>query len=148
MDPDDLQLTVDHIGIAVPDLDRASGFYRNALRATVSEPKYMPDQGIAVVFVSMANTRIELIEPIAEKSPIEHVLEHHTINHYLDRHPEGGIHHVCYKVPDLKATQQKLVGQGCRVLGNGECIIGASGKAILFLDPAHTGGTVIELKQA
>ena len=142
------ELIVDHIGIAVQDLAQASQFYRDVLQAEVSEPKRMPDQGISVVFVQMANTRIELIEAISPQSPIEDVLENHTINHYLDRHPEGGIHHVCYKVQDMAATRSQLTAKGYRVLGRGACIVGASGKEILFLDPGRTGGTLIELKQA
>ena len=142
------ELIVDHIGIAVQDLAQASQFYRDVLQAEVSEPKRMPDQGIAVVFVQMANTRIELIEAISPQSPIEDVLENHTINHYLNQHPEGGIHHVCYKVQDMAATRALLTARGYRVLGSGECIVGASGKEILFLDPGPTGGTLIELKQA
>jgi methylmalonyl-CoA/ethylmalonyl-CoA epimerase len=143
-----LAQTVDHIGIAVKDLATASRFYRDVLHAEVSEPMRMPDQGIAVVFIQMANIRVELIEAISPQSPIEHVLENHTINHYLDRHPDGGIHHVCYKVQDMAATRAELTARGYRVLGRGDCIVGASGKDILFLDPGLTSGTLIELKQA
>jgi len=139
--------TVDHLGIVVPDLAAATAFYRDLLGFAVSEPLVHDDQGIAVVFVQLANVRVELLAATRDPSPIEHVLEDQTINHFLARNPQGGLHHVAYMVDDILATRDRLTASGCRTLGKGDPIIGASGTPILFLDPRHTGGALIELKQ-
>lgn len=136
---------VDHLGIAVPDLNAAARFYRDVLGCPVSPPKSLDGQGIAVIFVPFANTRIELIAPTVDPSPIPHVLGQHTINYFLKRQPTGGLHHVCYVVDDLKTVRDRLVSNGMRTLGG--TIIGASGLPILFLDPSNAFGTLIELKQ-
>jgi methylmalonyl-CoA/ethylmalonyl-CoA epimerase len=138
---------VDHIGIAVPDLTASARFYRDVLGCAVSEPHEPPGQGIAVVFVQMESTRVELLAPTEADSPIRHVLEDQTINDFLARHPAGGLHHICYVVDDLDALRPRLAAAGVRVLGTGEPILGASGLPIVFLDPRTTGGTLIELKQ-
>lgn len=138
---------VDHIGVVVPDLEKAARFYRDVLGCPVREPVVMADQGIAVVFVSFANTRVELIAPTLPASPLEELLEDQTVNHFLTRKPDGGMHHICYEVDDLDAVLRRLVAAGARVLGSGKPIIGASGKPIIFLDPKSAEGALIELKQ-
>ncbi|HUT47723.1 MAG TPA: methylmalonyl-CoA epimerase [Alphaproteobacteria bacterium] len=139
--------TVDHLGIVVPDLEQAIALYRDVFGCDVSDVLSMPDQGIEMVFVTLDNTRVELLAATAETSPIKHVLEDHTINDFLERSPGGGLHHICYVVDDLKAMRERLTARGMRVLGSGEPIIGASGQPIVFLDPDNAGGTLIELKQ-
>ena len=139
---------VDHIGVVVPDLERATRFYRDLLGCPVREPIELAGQGIAVVFVSFANTRVELLAPTTPTSPLGDLLEDHTVNDFLARKPEGGMHHICYEVDDLDAVLGRLVASGARVLGTGKPIIGASGKPIVFLDPKNAEGTLIELKQA
>lgn len=139
---------VDHLGIVVPDLAAACAFYRDVLRFPVSDPVVHQDQGIAVAFVQLANVRVELLAATCVRSPIEDVLEDQTINHFLARNPQGGLHHVAYVVDDLIATRDRLTAGGYRVLGKGAPIIGAGGLPILFLDPKKTGGALIELKQA
>ena len=138
---------VDHLGIVVPDLTAATQLYRDVLGCPVSEPVIPPDQGIAIVFVRFGNTRVELIMPTVPVSPITHVLENHTVNAFLARQPQGGLHHICYVVDDLKSICDRLRARGIRVLGTGEPIIGASGLPIVFLDPSTAAGTLIELKQ-
>jgi methylmalonyl-CoA/ethylmalonyl-CoA epimerase len=134
---------VDHIGIAVADLDAASALYRTLLGC---EPRthVLPEQGIAVAMFDLPQLRIELLAPTGAESPIADVLEGHTIQAFMARQPLGGLHHVCYVVPDLEAAQPP----GTRRLGSGVPIIGAQGRPIVFLDPMTTGGTLIELKQA
>ena len=139
--------TVDHLGIVVPDLEKAIALYRDVFGCDVSDVLSMPDQGIEMVFVTLDNTRVELLAPTAETSPIKHVLEDHTINDFLERSPGGGLHHICYVVDDLETVRERLTDGGMRVLGSGEPIIGASGQPIVFLDPDNAGGTLIELKQ-
>jgi methylmalonyl-CoA/ethylmalonyl-CoA epimerase len=138
---------VDHLGIAVPDLDAATKLYRDVLGCPVGEPVVPPGQGIAIVFVEFGNVHVELLMPTVDVSPIPHLLENYTINDFLKRQPNGGLHHVCYLVDDLKAICSRLSASGVRVLGSGEPIIGASGLPIVFLDPATAAGTLIELKQ-
>lgn len=138
---------IDHLGVAVADLDRAARFYRDVLGCPVGEPVVPPGQGIAVVFVTFANTRVELIAPTSAVSPLPDLLEDQTINHFLERSPLGGLHHVCYEVDDLEAVMMRLAQAGARILGKGKPIIGASGKPIVFLDPRTAEGTLIELKQ-
>lgn len=138
---------VDHLGVVVPDLDAGAAFYRDVLGCPVSEPVVPEGQGIAVVFVLFRNLRIELIAPTVDRSPIVHLLEDHTVNDFLARHPSGGLHHVCYVVDELETVRDRLRASGHRALGTGEPIIGASGQPILFLDPRSASGTLIELKQ-
>jgi methylmalonyl-CoA/ethylmalonyl-CoA epimerase len=137
---------VDHLGIVVPDLEAATRLYRDVLGCPISETVYPPEQGIAVVFVTFGNMRIELIAPTMARSPLGHVLEDHTVNDFLARQPSGGLHHVCYLVDNLDAVMDRLKALGVRILGSGDPIIGASGLPILFLDPRTTTGTLIELK--
>ncbi|MEQ8806822.1 MAG: methylmalonyl-CoA epimerase [Rhodospirillales bacterium] len=130
---------LNHMAIAVPDLDAATAVYRDTLGAKVSPPQAEPDHGVTVVFVELENTKIELLHPLGEGSPIQG---------FLDKNPSGGIHHVCYEVADILASRDHLKGQGARVLGDGEPKIGAHGKPVLFLHPTDFNGTLIELEQA
>jgi methylmalonyl-CoA/ethylmalonyl-CoA epimerase len=130
---------LNHIAIAVPDLDAATATYRDTLGASVSQPLDQPDHGVTVVFVELPNTKIELLHPLGENSPIAN---------FLERNPSGGIHHVCYEVDDILAARDRLKDQGARVLGDGEPRIGAHGKPVLFLHPKDFTGTLVELEQA
>jgi len=134
---------LDHLGIAVADLESASAMYRTLLGI---EPKInsFPSQGIAVAIFTLQNLRIELLAPLGAESPISEVLEDHTIQAFMARQPLGGLHHVCYIVANLSDDQP----HGTRRLGSGKPIIGAEGRPIVFLDPTTTGGTLIELKEA
>jgi methylmalonyl-CoA/ethylmalonyl-CoA epimerase len=129
---------LNHVAIVVPDLARASALYRDVLGAEVSAPLDLPAHGVTTVFVTLANTKIELLVPLGENSPIAS---------YLERHPDGGMHHLCYEVEDIIAARDKLRQDGARVLGNGEPAIGAHGKPVLFLHPKDFAGTLIELEQ-
>ena len=130
---------LNHVAIAVPDLAAAAKLYREALGAKVSEPQAMPEHGVTVVFVELPNAKIELLEPLGESSPIAK---------FLERNPDGGIHHVCYEVEDIIAVRDRLKADGARVLGDGEPKIGAHGKPVLFLHPKDFCGTLVELEQA
>jgi methylmalonyl-CoA/ethylmalonyl-CoA epimerase len=130
---------LNHVAIAVRDLNAATRIYRDTLGATVSEPDALPEHGVTVVFVSLLNTKIELLEPLGAESPIAK---------FLDRNPDGGIHHVCYEVDDILAARDKLISTGAKVLGSGEPRIGAHGKPVLFLHPKDFCGTLVELEQA
>lgn len=130
---------LNHIAIAVPDLDAATATYRDTLGAAVSQPLDQPDHGVTVVFVELPNTKIELLHPLGETSPIAN---------FLARNPSGGIHHVCYEVDDILAARDRLKDRGARVLGDGEPKIGAHGKPVLFLHPKDFTGTLVELEQA
>lgn len=130
---------LNHVAIAVPDLEAASALYRTTLGAQVSEPKDMPEHGVTTVFVTLANTKIELLSPLGPDSPIQG---------FLDRNPGGGIHHLCYEVEDILAARDRLKATGARVLGGGEPRTGAHGKPVLFLHPKDFCGTLIELEQA
>jgi methylmalonyl-CoA/ethylmalonyl-CoA epimerase len=130
---------LNHVAIAVPQLGPAVAQYRVTLGAEVSEPTPQPEHGVTVVFVNLPNTKIELLEPLGEKSPIAAVLQ---------RSPAGGIHHLCYEVADIRAARDKLKAAGARVLGDGEPRIGAHGKPVLFLHPKDFNGTLVELEQA
>ncbi len=129
---------LNHVAIAVPDLEAASATYRDTLGAKVSAPQDEPDHGVTVVFVELDNTKIELLHPLGADS---------TIQNFLDRNPAGGIHHVCYEVEDIYAARDKLKAQGMRVLGSGEPRIGAHKKPVLFLHPKDFLGTLVELEQ-
>lgn len=130
---------LNHVAIAVPDLDAATATYRDVLGAKVSAPLPQPAHGVTVVFVELDNTKVELLHPLGEKS---------SIQGFLDKNPSGGIHHVCYEVPDIIAARDKLKATGARVLGDGEPKIGAHGKPVLFLHPKDFYGTLVELEQA
>ena len=130
---------LNHVAIAVPDLDAASTQYRDMLGATVGEPQPEPDHGVTVVFIDLPNTKIELLHPLGEDSPIAA---------FLAKNPSGGIHHICYEVDDILAARDKLVASGARILGSGEPKIGAHGKPVLFLHPKDFTGTLVELEQA
>jgi methylmalonyl-CoA/ethylmalonyl-CoA epimerase len=129
---------VNHIAIAVPDLAAAVASYRDTLGAAVSQPQALPAHGVTVVFVELPNTKVELLEPLGEASPIAA---------FLEKNPVGGMHHICYEVDDILAARDQLVASGARVLGNGEPKIGAHGKPVLFLHPKDFFGTLIELEQ-
>ena len=130
---------LNHVAIAVPDLAAASAQYRSVLGAEVSEPLEQPEHGVTVVFVSLPNTKIELLHPLGAESPIEK---------FLERNPAGGIHHICYEVDDIQAARDRLQQGGARVLGDGEPKTGAHGKPVLFLHPKDFCGTLVELEQA
>lgn len=130
---------LNHVAIAVPDLEAAARRYKEVLGAKVSSPKPMPDHGVTTVFVELPNTKIELISPLGEDSPIQN---------FFARHPEGGIHHLCYEVEDIIAARDTLKEQGVRILGDGEPKEGAHGKPVLFLHPKDFCGTLIEIEQA
>ena len=129
---------LNHLAIAVPDLAAATALYRDTLGATVSEPLELPDHGVTTVFVELENSKIELLHPLGEGS---------TVAKYLDRTPDGGIHHICFEVEDIIAARDQLRADGARVLGDGEPRIGAHGKPVLFLHPKDFCGTVIESEQ-
>jgi methylmalonyl-CoA/ethylmalonyl-CoA epimerase len=129
---------LNHVALAVPDLDKAAGAYRETLGARVSPPKPEPDHGVTVVFVELPNTKIELLHPLGGNSPIAK---------YLERNPDGGMHHLCYEVEDIIAARDQLKAKGARVLGDGNPKIGAHGKPVLFLHPKDFAGTLIEIEQ-
>ncbi|MBL4841275.1 MAG: methylmalonyl-CoA epimerase [Thalassospira sp.] len=129
---------LNHVAIAVPDLAEGIRLYRDVLGAKVSDPQDEPDHGVTVVFVELPNTKIELLYPLGEGSPIQG---------FLDKNTSGGIHHVCYEVEDILAARDQLLKNGARVLGTGEPKIGAHGKPVLFLHPKDFNGTLIELEQ-
>lgn len=130
---------LNHVAIAVPDLAAAAARYRDALGAEVGEPLPQPEHGVTVVFVTLPNTKIELLHPLGEDSPIAG---------FLLKQPSGGIHHVCYEVEDILAARDRMREAGARVLGSGEPRIGAHGKPVLFLHPKDFDGTLVELEQA
>ena len=130
---------LNHVAIAVPDLEAATRTYRDVLGAKVSEALPQPAHGVTVVFVQLENTKIELLYPLGEKSPIQG---------FLDKNPAGGVHHVCYEVADIIAARDKLKATGARVLGDGEPKNGAHNKPVLFLHPKDFNGTLVELEQA
>ncbi|MGB8748633.1 MAG: methylmalonyl-CoA epimerase [Pseudolabrys sp.] len=130
---------LNHVAIAVSDIAKASKVYRDTLGAEVSAKVAQPDHGVSTVFISLPNTKIELLEPLGVGSPIAK---------FLERNPDGGIHHVCYEVPDIRIARDKLKALGARVLGDGEPKIGAHGRPVLFLHPKDFCGTLVELEQA
>jgi len=129
---------LNHIAIVVPELSAASAVYRQVLGARVSEPSPLPAHGVTVVFVELPNTKIELLEPLGEDSPVRS---------FLERNPAGGMHHLCYEVGDIIAARDRLRAEGARVLGDGEPRLGAHDKPVLFLHPRDFCGTLIELEQ-
>jgi len=130
---------LNHVAIAVSDIAKASKVYRDTRGAGLSAKVAQPDHGVSTVFITLPNTKIELLEPLGSDSPIAK---------FLERNPDGGIHHVCYEVPDIRVARDKLKAQGARVLGDGEPKIGAHGKPVLFLHPKDFCGTLVELEQA
>ncbi|MFX4222449.1 MAG: methylmalonyl-CoA epimerase [Thalassobaculum sp.] len=129
---------LNHVAIAVPDLEAATATYRDTLGAAVSQPQDLPEHGVTVVFVELPNTKIELLHPLGDGSPIAG---------FLEKNASGGIHHVCYEVDDILAARDRLQEQGARVLGDGEPKTGAHGKPVLFLHPKDFAGTLVELEQ-
>ena len=130
---------LNHVAIAVPDLEKAANIYASVLRAKVSAPQVELAHGVRVVFVELPNAKIELMEPLGENSPIKT---------FLEKNPAGGMHHVCYEVADIMVVRDKLIAEGARVLGDGKPKTGAHGKPVLFLHPKDFCGTLIELEQA
>ena len=129
---------INHIAIAVPDLEAAASQWETGLGATCSEPMALPEHGVRVVFVSQPNAKVELMEPLGDGSPIAA---------FLERNPDGGMHHICYEVDDIIDARDRLTASGARVLGNGEPKIGAHGTRVLFLHPKNFCGTLIELEE-
>ncbi len=129
---------LNHVAIVVPDLDQAASIYAELLGADVSAPLDLPEHGVTTVFIELPNTKIELLHPLGDESPIAK---------FLERNPAGGMHHLCYEVDDIIAARDKLTAAGARVIGDGEPIIGAHGKPVLFLHPKDFCGTLIELEQ-
>ncbi len=130
---------LNHVAIAVPDLDAAVAMYRETLGAKVSAPIALPEHGVTTVFVELPNTKIELLHPLGDGSPIAR---------FLERNPGGGMHHVCYEVGDILAARDRLAASGARILGDGEPRKGAHGKPVLFLHPRDFAGTLVELEEA
>ena len=129
---------INHIAIAVPDLETAAARWRDTLGAAVSAPQSLPEHGVRIVFVTQPNSKVELMEPLGESSPIAA---------FLARNPDGGMHHICYEVSDIRAARDRLVDDGARVLGDGEPRTGAHGNPVLFLHPKDFCGTLIELEE-
>lgn len=129
---------LNHVAIAVRDIGKAAAIYRDVLGAEVSAAVPQPDHGVTTVFVTLPNTKIEFLEPLGDNSPIEK---------FLERNPDGGMHHVCYEVDDIRAASAGLKAAGARVLGDGEPRIGAHGKPVLFLHPKDFTGTLVELEE-
>ncbi len=129
---------LNHVAIAVSDIDAAAAVYRDTLGAVVTARQSLPEHGVTVVFVELPNTKIELLEPLGVGSPIAR---------FLERNADGGIHHICYEVDDIIAARDRMVKAGARVLGDGEPKIGAHGKPVIFLHPKDFCGTLTELEQ-
>lgn len=129
---------LNHVAIAVPDLEAAAAQYRDTLGAQVGPPQDEPNHGVTVIFIELPNTKIELLYPLGDNSPIRG---------FLEKNPSGGIHHICYEVEDILAARDHLIASGARVLGTGEPKIGAHGKPVLFLHPKDFTGTLVELEQ-
>jgi len=130
---------LNHVALVVKDLTSAAATYRDILGATVSPPQALPEHGVTVVFVDLPNTRLELLAPLGDNSPV---------SRYLERHTDGGMHHLCLEVDDIYAARDQLQATGARVLGDGEPRIGAHGKPVLFLHPKDFDGSLIELEEA
>jgi methylmalonyl-CoA/ethylmalonyl-CoA epimerase len=130
---------LNHVALAVPDLEAAVDYYRSVLGATVSAPVQQPEHGVTVVFIELPNTKIELLERLGDNSPIAA---------FLAKNPAGGMHHVCFEVEDIIAARDDLRSKGARLIGTDEPKIGAHGKPVLFLHPKGSFGTLIELEQA
>ena len=129
---------LNHVAIAVPDIAAAAKIYEGTLGASVSDPVPQPDHGVTTVFVELPNTKIELLEPLGDDSPI---------SGFLAKNPKGGIHHVCYEVEDIIAARDRMRAEGATITGDGEPKIGAHGKPVIFLHPKDFNGTLIELEE-
>ena len=129
---------LNHIAIAVPNITKASDMWQKALGANVSKPQTLPEHGVKVVFIESPNTKVELLEPLNENSPI---------SKFLMKNPNGGMHHICYEVSDLKSALKKLKEVGATILGDGSPKIGAHGNPVIFLQPSDFSGTLIELEE-
>jgi len=129
---------LNHVALAVPDIEAAAAKYRDSLGATVSAAQALPEHGVTIVFIDTGNTKIELLEPLGEASPVAA---------FLQKNPSGGMHHVCYEVDDIIAARDRLKASGARVLGDGNPKTGAHGKPVLFLHPKDFFGTLVELEQ-
>src|SRR5271155_2254586 len=129
---------LNHVAIAVRDINKAAAVYRDTLGASVSAAVPQPDHGVTTVFITLPNTKIELLEPLGENSPI---------GKFLERNPDGGMHHLCFEVEDILSARDRLIAGGARTLGGGDPKIGAHGKPVLFLHPKDFNGTLIELEQ-
>ncbi len=129
---------LNHVAIAVPDILEASRIYRDVLGAEVSEPVPLPDHGVITVFVTLPNTKIELLEPLGDGSPILS---------YLSKNPKGGMHHICLEVEDIYAARDRMIAEGATITGTGEPTIGAHGKPVIFMHPKDFNGTLVELEQ-
>ena len=130
---------LNHVAIAVPNLDDAIATYNNILGASVSAKEEQPEHGVTTVFIELPNTKIELLEPLGDESPIQN---------FLEKNGSGGIHHICYEVEDISQAKDRLLENGARILGSGETKIGAHGKPVLFLHPKDFNGTLVELEEA
>jgi methylmalonyl-CoA/ethylmalonyl-CoA epimerase len=130
---------LNHVALAVPDLAKATAYYRDVLGGDVSAPQALPEHGVTVVFVTLPNTKIELLEMLGDNSPLAS---------FMAKQPSGGMHHICHEVDDIEAVRDQLKAAGARVLGDGSPKIGAHGKPVLFLHPKDSFGTLIELEQA
>ena len=130
---------LNHVAIAVKDAAKAAKIYGAAFGAEISDAVSLPEHGVITVFATLPNTKIEFIEPLGENSPIQK---------FVDRNADGGIHHVCYEVPDIFAARDKLIAEGARVLGDGQPKIGAHGKPVLFLHPKDFSGALVEIEQS
>ena len=129
---------LNHVAMVVPDLAVAAAKYRDLLGAEVQPPRQLPEHGVTVVFVDLENTRVELMSPLGENSPVAK---------FLENNPSGGMHHVCYEVPDIASSIRTMVEAGARVLGDGKPKIGAHGLPVVFLHPKDFDGTLIELEE-
>ncbi len=130
---------LNHVALAVPELAAAMAYYRDVLGGKVSAPQALPEHGVTVVFVTLPNTKIELLEMLGDNSPLAS---------FMAKQPSGGMHHICYEVDDINSARDQLQARGARVLGDGNPKIGAHGKPVLFLHPKDSFGTLIELEQA
>ena len=130
---------LNHVAIAVKDAKKAAKIYGTAFGAEISDAVPLPEHGVITVFVTLPNTKIEFIEPLGDASPIAK---------FVERNADGGIHHVCYDVPDIIAARDRLIGEGARVLGDGQPKIGAHGKPVLFFHPKDFSGALVEIEQA
>jgi len=129
---------LNHIAIAVPDIDKASNAWKKALGAKISSPQILPEHGVKVVFIEAPNTKVELLEPLDQNSPI---------SKFLLKNPNGGMHHICYEVEDILTASKKLILSGAKILGDGTPRIGAHGNPVIFLNPSDFSGTLIELEE-
>jgi methylmalonyl-CoA/ethylmalonyl-CoA epimerase len=130
---------LNHVAIAVKDAEQAARIYGTAFGAEISGAVPLPEHGVITVFATLPNTKIEFIQPLGADSPIAK---------FVERNPDGGIHHLCYEVPDILAARDTLVAEGARVLGDGQPKIGAHGKPVLFLHPKDFSGALVEIEQA